>query len=311
MELRRLGDASVTEAYAALFERLLLSPEWLKRYLRLPSGTARDAVRLAAFQALAVLRRHCAKLSYELSLSRDGPSAERAEEYADGPAARALRRAAPGLLPLRRGPPAVLGALPAGVGAGGAAHAPGSRSASTRTSGATPPPAPGCRALFARGAPTTRRRSPRSYRRTGSRCPRREPASWPYSTDERRSGAAPGLLLLAQRADDLVLRRVAGRLARWAAAAALGLAAVLRLAGARAHRLHQLHLDDEQLVGRAPRCRPRRGEAAPSCWERRRRGACAAPSPPRTSGSRLLQRRLDLLRRHRCYCRPCAPSPLP
>ncbi|MFL5348551.1 MAG: peptidase M3 [Hyalangium sp.] len=83
-ELRRLGDASVTEAYAALTERLLLSPEWLKRYLRLPSTTARDAVHLSAFQALTVMRRHCAKLSYEVSLFTRGPSEERAEEYAAG-----------------------------------------------------------------------------------------------------------------------------------------------------------------------------------------------------------------------------------
>ncbi|MFP2930968.1 peptidase M3 [Pyxidicoccus sp. 3LG] len=84
MELRRLGDASVTEAYAAVFERLLLSPGWLKRYMELPTLPAKDAVRLAAFQALAVLRRYCAKLPYELSLTTRGPSAERAEEYADG-----------------------------------------------------------------------------------------------------------------------------------------------------------------------------------------------------------------------------------
>lgn len=84
VELRRLGDASVTEAYATLTERLLLSPEWLKRYLHLPSATAGDAVRLAAFQALAVLRRHCAKLAYEVSLFTRGPSEERAEEYAAG-----------------------------------------------------------------------------------------------------------------------------------------------------------------------------------------------------------------------------------
>ncbi len=84
MELRRLGDASVTEAYAATFERLLLSPPWLKRYLGLPSSTTKDVVRLAAFQALAVLRRHCAKLSYELSLTTKGASADRADEYADG-----------------------------------------------------------------------------------------------------------------------------------------------------------------------------------------------------------------------------------
>jgi hypothetical protein len=84
MELRRLGDASVTEAYATVFERLLLSSGWLKRYMDLPSMPARDAVRLSTFQALTVLRRHCAKLSFELSLSVRGPSADRADEYADG-----------------------------------------------------------------------------------------------------------------------------------------------------------------------------------------------------------------------------------
>jgi hypothetical protein len=84
LELRRLGDASVTEAFATLFERLLLDAEWLKRYLRLPTASAQDVTRLAAFQGLTVLRRHCAKLSYELSLYTRGPSPERAEEYADG-----------------------------------------------------------------------------------------------------------------------------------------------------------------------------------------------------------------------------------
>ncbi|XXF79480.1 peptidase M3 [Myxococcaceae bacterium GXIMD 01537] len=84
VELRRLGDASVNEAFATLFERLLLQPEWLKRYLGLPTASARDAARLAAFQALTVLRRHCAKLSYELSLSTRGASADRADEYVEG-----------------------------------------------------------------------------------------------------------------------------------------------------------------------------------------------------------------------------------
>ncbi|QSQ18011.1 peptidase M3 [Myxococcus landrumensis] len=84
MELRRLGDAGITEAHASVFERLLLSPEWLKRYLGLGTVLARDTVRFAAFQSLAVLRRHCAKLSYELSLYTKGPSADRADEYADG-----------------------------------------------------------------------------------------------------------------------------------------------------------------------------------------------------------------------------------
>ncbi|MBJ6761004.1 peptidase M3 [Myxococcaceae bacterium JPH2] len=84
VELRRLGDASITEAYATTFERLLLSPGWLKRYLGLPSSTAQDAARMAAFQALAVLRRHCAKLGYELSLATRGPSPDLADEYVVG-----------------------------------------------------------------------------------------------------------------------------------------------------------------------------------------------------------------------------------
>jgi hypothetical protein len=84
LELRRLSDASVTEAYATLTERLLLSHGWLQRYLRLPTASAQDVVRMAAFQALTVMRRHCAKLPYELALFTRGPSEERAEEYATG-----------------------------------------------------------------------------------------------------------------------------------------------------------------------------------------------------------------------------------
>ncbi|WP_434387863.1 peptidase M3 [Melittangium boletus] len=83
LELRRLEDTSVTEAYATLFERLLLDEEWLKRYARLPSEPARDAARLAAFQGLTVLRRHCARLAHELSLYAHGASEERAEEYVE------------------------------------------------------------------------------------------------------------------------------------------------------------------------------------------------------------------------------------
>lgn len=83
-ELRLLGDASVGESFAALFEHLPQEPRWLERYLRLPRSTARDSARLAAFRSLMVLRRLCARLPYELSLLRRGTSTERAEEYADG-----------------------------------------------------------------------------------------------------------------------------------------------------------------------------------------------------------------------------------
>lgn len=114
MELRRLGDASVTEAYAALFERLLLSPNWLKRYLDLPTLAARDAVRGPGRRPLreAVLRA-VPQPSRPLGGARG--------RVRGGPAAGALRRAAPGLLPPRRGPAALHGPLPARVGAGDAA----------------------------------------------------------------------------------------------------------------------------------------------------------------------------------------------
>ncbi|HET9452389.1 MAG TPA: peptidase M3, partial [Aggregicoccus sp.] len=84
VELRRLGDASVTEGVASLFERLAADAGWLKRYLRMPTPAATDGARLAAFAALTVLRRHCAKLAYERTLCLRGASDERAEEYAEG-----------------------------------------------------------------------------------------------------------------------------------------------------------------------------------------------------------------------------------
>lgn len=81
VEERRLGDPSVIAGYASLFDHFLLDEGWLKRYLRLPSAVAHDAARVAAFNNLVLLRRYCAKLSYELSLYERGPSDALAEEY--------------------------------------------------------------------------------------------------------------------------------------------------------------------------------------------------------------------------------------
>lgn len=81
VEERRLGDPSVIEAYASLFDHFLLDEAWLKRYLRLPSQVARDAARVAAFNNLVLLRRYCAKLSYEISLYERGASDALADEY--------------------------------------------------------------------------------------------------------------------------------------------------------------------------------------------------------------------------------------
>ncbi len=81
IEERRLGDLSVTEGYASLFDHLLLDEAWHRRYLKLNPATAREAARIAAFNNLWLLRRYCAKLPYELSLYQRGPDRSVADEY--------------------------------------------------------------------------------------------------------------------------------------------------------------------------------------------------------------------------------------
>ena len=83
LEERRLGDVSVTEGYAYLFDHLLLDEAWHRRYLRLPASTAREAARMAAFNNMYLLRRYCAKLPYELALYERGPERALADEYED------------------------------------------------------------------------------------------------------------------------------------------------------------------------------------------------------------------------------------
>ena len=65
-EYRRLGDYSLTETYAFLFQYLLTDRSFLKRYL----GIARpkDFLFLAYLEKLTFLRRYAAKLHYELAL---------------------------------------------------------------------------------------------------------------------------------------------------------------------------------------------------------------------------------------------------
>ena len=65
-EARYLGDNSVTEAFAFLFEHLVDDPEWLRRRMGIeePDGV----VSHARAMKLLFLRRYCAKLGYELEL---------------------------------------------------------------------------------------------------------------------------------------------------------------------------------------------------------------------------------------------------
>ncbi len=74
-EHRWLGDNSVTEGYAMLFEHQLIQPAWLRRYARLGGESLRAFLRRQAFALLAVTRRYAAKLGYELALHR-APSLE-------------------------------------------------------------------------------------------------------------------------------------------------------------------------------------------------------------------------------------------
>jgi hypothetical protein len=80
-EFRALGDNSVTEGFAFLFDHLVEDPEWLRRRL----GAAPDRALAAHVRAvrLLYLRRYAAKLGYELELhGAERPLDEMPGEYA-------------------------------------------------------------------------------------------------------------------------------------------------------------------------------------------------------------------------------------
>ncbi len=70
VEAKRLGDVSVTEAWATLMEHLLLEPGWLSRRLDFPKPEEFAAE--AATGSLYLLRRYCAKLLYEIEFHGEG-----------------------------------------------------------------------------------------------------------------------------------------------------------------------------------------------------------------------------------------------
>jgi hypothetical protein len=69
MEFRRLGDNSVTEGWAMLFEHLVDDPAWLSR--RLDFARPEDFAEESAVSLLYVVRRYAGKLLYELELHGD------------------------------------------------------------------------------------------------------------------------------------------------------------------------------------------------------------------------------------------------
>ncbi|MGH7718561.1 MAG: hypothetical protein ACREON_06930 [Gemmatimonadaceae bacterium] len=73
-EYRWLGDNSVTEAYAMLFDHLLHDAGWLSRYTDLGRAQMPGFLNAVGFEELQFLRRYCAKLIYEFALySGDAP----------------------------------------------------------------------------------------------------------------------------------------------------------------------------------------------------------------------------------------------
>ncbi|OGU02652.1 MAG: hypothetical protein A2085_08245 [Gemmatimonadetes bacterium GWC2_71_10] len=69
-EDRWLGDNSVTESYAMLFEHMLASRAWLAHYTALRGERLAAFTRDQAFNLLAIVRRYAAKLRYELAVHR-------------------------------------------------------------------------------------------------------------------------------------------------------------------------------------------------------------------------------------------------
>lgn len=82
-EYRSLGDCTVTEAYAVLFELLMLQPAWLRRAADLRAAALEQYRTEAAFLKLYKLRRLAAKLLYEVELYDADLPGEMAERYAE------------------------------------------------------------------------------------------------------------------------------------------------------------------------------------------------------------------------------------
>jgi hypothetical protein len=79
---RLVGDESVTEGWAFLFQYLVADPDWLGDELRMPADGIAGWLDFGAFRKLYFLRRYAAKLMYELRLHGGGPWAVHRAEYA-------------------------------------------------------------------------------------------------------------------------------------------------------------------------------------------------------------------------------------
>lgn len=80
-ESRRLGDNSVTEGFAMLFDHLLLDPLWLVDALGGEASDYAAFLRHHALSELYMLRRYAAKIDYERALHQGAELAGKARAY--------------------------------------------------------------------------------------------------------------------------------------------------------------------------------------------------------------------------------------
>lgn len=79
---RHVGDTSISEGYAFLFQHLLSEPAWLAQQLGMPDKEIAAFADFGAFRRLFMLRRYAAKLLYELRMLPDPDAAIGRATYA-------------------------------------------------------------------------------------------------------------------------------------------------------------------------------------------------------------------------------------
>ena len=79
MEFRYLGDNSVTESFAMLFDHLTLNDSWLKKIAGMTD--AKDFLLMANLLELYMLRRYCAKFIYEKELHGNSEGTDISDAY--------------------------------------------------------------------------------------------------------------------------------------------------------------------------------------------------------------------------------------
>jgi len=75
-EFKYLGDNSVTEAFAFLFENLISNKDWLMGTMAMSDTDATNVVQFMSFQTLYMIRRYAAKLVYEIELHKGAENPE-------------------------------------------------------------------------------------------------------------------------------------------------------------------------------------------------------------------------------------------